>query len=105
MAFARCKLAPPNIRKRCSKSPPAELAMVQPPLTMGLVYPSLARWPVTSLLCLKILTIVNPSKVDLRGLGVGLSHLLGNLKILTYENLISLLNFVFYCVDISYLTD
>ena len=58
-----------------------------------------------SLLCLKILTIVNPSKVDLRGWRVGLSRLLGNLKILTYKNLIYLLNFVFYCIDISYLTD
>ena len=105
MEFARCKLAPPNIRKRCPESPPAEAAMVPPPLTRGLVYPSLARWPVTSLLYLKILTIVNPSKADLQGRRVGLSRLLGNLKILPYKNLIYLLNFVFYCIDISYLTD
>ena len=100
MAFARCKLAPPNIRKRCPESPPAEPAMVPPPLTRGLVYPSLAKWPMMSVLCLKVLTIVNPSKVDLRGRRVGLSRLSGNLKILTYKNLIYLLNFV----DISYLT-
>ena len=79
--------------------------MVPPPLTRGLVYPSFARWPVTSLLCLKILTIVNPSNLYLQGQRVGLSHLLSNLKILTYKNLIYLLNFVFYCIDISYLTD
>ena len=82
MAFAWCKLAPPNIRKRCPESPTAELTMGPPPLTRGLVYPSLARWPVMSLLCLKILTIVNFSKVDLQGRRVGLSRLLGNLKIL-----------------------
>ena len=58
-----------------------------------------------SLLCLKILTIVNPNNLDLRGWRVGLSYLLGNLKILSYKNLIYLLNFVFYCIDISYLTD
>ena len=46
-----------------------------------------------------------PSKVDLRGRKVGLSGLLGNLKILTYKNLIYLLNLQFYCIDISYLTD
>ena len=102
MTFAWCKLAPPNIRKRCPESPPAEPVMVPPPLTRGLVYPSLARWPVMSLLCLKILPIVNPSKVDLQGRRVGLSHLLGNLKKLTYKNLIYLLNFVFYYATIAY---
>ena len=37
--------APPNARKRCSESPPVEPALVLPPLTRELVFPSLAKWP------------------------------------------------------------
>ena len=66
--------------------------------------PILPWWLVTSLSLfgLKMLTLVNPSKVNLWDRRVGLPHLLG--KILTYENLIYLLNFLFYCVNISPLT-
>ena len=51
----------------------------------GLVSLLFASWPVTSLplFYLKILTLVNSSKVDLWGRRVGLSHMLGN--ILTYK--------------------